>query len=197
MLTPAAVAVFGVMAGWLAFGLVILPHLRRGRGRGERRSRRSVAGIVVQGAGFALVWGWAPIGRPGLVGGASTAAWILATGVCVLACASGAFAVAAVRTLGRQWSFVARVADAHRLVTTGPYAIVRHPIYTAMLGLLVATGLTLSSLPALLLAVVVYAIGTAVRVRAEEALLLETFGDEYRLYRGRVPAVLPLPRRGR
>jgi protein-S-isoprenylcysteine O-methyltransferase Ste14 len=58
----------------------------------------------------------------------------------MLAVGSGLFGVWAVRTLGRQWSLVARLADQHELITTGPYAAVRDPIYTALFGLLLATG---------------------------------------------------------
>ena len=72
--------------------------------------------------------------------------WTIAIIASALALASGLFAVAAVRRLGAQWSFVARVTESHELITSGPYAIVRHPIYAAMLGLLIATGLTFGTL---------------------------------------------------
>jgi protein-S-isoprenylcysteine O-methyltransferase Ste14 len=79
----------------------------------------------------------------------------------------------------------------HNLVTSGPYARVRHPIYTAMLLLLIGTGLAMSSLPRLVVALIVFAIGTTQRVRIEEQLLENSHGEEFRAYRERVPAVVP------
>ncbi|MEO7273432.1 MAG: isoprenylcysteine carboxylmethyltransferase family protein, partial [Vicinamibacterales bacterium] len=64
------------------------------------------------------------------------------------------------RRLGVQWSLVARVTDRHELITTGPYAIVRHPIYTAMLGLLIATGLTFGTPLSTATGLGLYVIGT-------------------------------------
>jgi protein-S-isoprenylcysteine O-methyltransferase Ste14 len=100
---------------------------------------------------------------------------------------------AAVRTLGKQWSLAARVLEGHSLITTGPYSVVRNPIYTGMFGMLLATGLAISHWIGLLLAVIVFAIGTVVRVRSEEKLLREAFGAEFEVYARRVPAVVPLP----
>jgi protein-S-isoprenylcysteine O-methyltransferase Ste14 len=56
---------------------------------------------------------------------------------------------------------------------------------------LIASGLVLSSWWALAIAIAFYVVGTIVRVRVEEKLLLEVFGEEYRAYRARVPAVFP------
>ncbi len=74
----------------------------------------------------------------------------------LLAIASGLFGLWAVRTLGKQWSLVARLTDEHELVTSGPYGIVRHPIYTAMLGLLLATGVALSEFLPTVIAAAIY-----------------------------------------
>ncbi|MGI9088170.1 MAG: methyltransferase family protein [Chthoniobacterales bacterium] len=54
--------------------------------------------------------------------------------------------LAAVRTLGKNWSLAARVTTDHELIETGPYARVRHPIYTGMLGMLIADGLVFGHL---------------------------------------------------
>jgi len=68
---------------------------------------------------------------------------------------------------------------------------VRNPIYTGMFGMLLATGLAVSSWFGLLLAIVVFSIGTAIRVISEERLLREAFGREFDEYASRVPAVIP------
>ena len=107
------------------------------------------------------------------------------------AIASVVLVLAAVKTLGKEWSITARVVTGHKLATEGPYRLVRHPIYTGMLGMLVATGIAMSYWPALLIALVVFFIGTVIRIRSEERLLSETFGAEFEVYKQRVPALLP------
>jgi protein-S-isoprenylcysteine O-methyltransferase Ste14 len=98
---------------------------------------------------------------------------------------------AAVKILGKEWSLTARLVEGHKLATSGPYAYVRHPIYTGMLGMLVATGLAYSHWLTLLAAVVVFFIGTIIRMRSEEKLLREAFGEQFENYAHRVPAIVP------
>ena len=109
----------------------------------------------------------------------------------VLAVTSVWFVSTAVRALGKQWSLAARVLEGHRLITQGPYNIVRNPIYAGMFGMLLATGLVTSHWIGLLIAIIVFAVGTVIRVRSEEKLLREAFGREFEDYASRVPAVVP------
>jgi protein-S-isoprenylcysteine O-methyltransferase Ste14 len=81
--------------------------------------------------------------------------------------------------------------EGHKLATSGPYAYVRHPIYTGMLGMLVATGLAISHWVALPAALAIFVVGTVIRVRSEEKLLREAFGEQYQTYAQRVPAIVP------
>jgi protein-S-isoprenylcysteine O-methyltransferase Ste14 len=76
-------------------------------------------------------------------------------------------------------------------VTSGPYAYVRNPIYVAMFGMMVATGMVLTHWLFLLIACVIFAIGTFVRIRAEEKLLRAEFGAAFDDYARRVSAVIP------
>lgn len=80
------------------------------------------------------------------------------------------------------------------LIESGPYALVRHPIFLALLGLLIASGLVLTNRVALLGAVAMYLIGTEIRVHAEEGILQRRFGSAFDTYRRRVPAYLPFLR---
>jgi len=75
-------------------------------------------------------------------------------------------------------------------VTRGPYAWVRHPIYTAMLGKVVACNFAFGHWLGLLL-VPIYVTGTMIRIRSEEKLLRAAFGPEYEAYARRVPAFIP------
>lgn len=99
--------------------------------------------------------------------------------------------MAAVKTLGKEWSLTARVVEEHKLATRGPYAIVRHPIYTGMIGMLLATGLATSYWQVLVLSLAVLLFGTIIRIRSEERLLRETFGVEFEKYAKRVSAIIP------
>jgi protein-S-isoprenylcysteine O-methyltransferase Ste14 len=117
----------------------------------------------------------------------------VATSVLAMCAALGSvwLITAAVKTLGKEWSLTARLVEGHKLATTGPYAYVRHPIYTGMLGMLVATGLAISHWTALLAALVIFFVGTIIRVRSEERLLREAFGEQFDDYARRVPAIVP------
>jgi len=101
------------------------------------------------------------------------------------------FVSKAIRTLGKQWSLAARLVEGHKLVTEGPYRIVRNPIYTGMFGMLLATGMAISHWIGLLIAIVVFVVGTIIRVQSEEKLLREAFGPEFEAYARRVRAVVP------
>jgi protein-S-isoprenylcysteine O-methyltransferase Ste14 len=100
------------------------------------------------------------------------------------------FAIWARITLGQNWSGRATVKAGHELITTGPYAVARHPIYT---GLLTACGGTAIGYGEVrcLIGLVLIAAGFAVKIGQEERLMLETFPGAYTAYRQRVKALIP------
>jgi protein-S-isoprenylcysteine O-methyltransferase Ste14 len=73
----------------------------------------------------------------------------------------------------------------------GPYAWVRHPIYTAMLGKLLASNFAFGHWLGLAIAGPIFVIGTLIRIGAEEKLLRAAFGGQYEAYAKRVPAFVP------
>ncbi len=93
--------------------------------------------------------------------------------------------------LGRLWSgFVTRKAD-HRIVDTGPYAIVRHPIYTGIILSVFATA-ALKGTGVGLLGAALMALGFWIKARLEERFLRQELGAEaYDSYRRRVPMLVP------
>ena len=95
--------------------------------------------------------------------------------------------------LGRLWSSsVGRKAD-HRVVDTGPYSIVRHPIYSGITLASIATAVLRGTLTAWL-GVVVMTLGWYVKARMEEEFLREELGaDAYGAYASRVPMLMPFP----
>jgi len=180
-----------VMLSWLAFALVILLHRKPSAGPEQQREHTSMIGLALQGLAYGIVWA---IHRPFFSPIAATskpAEIALAVFTAALAIGSVWFFSAAVRALGKQWSIAARLVEGHKLVTKGPYRIVRNPIYTGMLGMLLATGLAVSHWIGLLAGIVVFAIGTWIRVRSEEKLLHGAFGAEFEEYARHVPAVVP------
>lgn len=95
--------------------------------------------------------------------------------------------------LGTLWSgSVTRKAD-HRVVDSGPYALVRHPIYTGILGSALATGIARGETGALLGAGLLCA-GIWMKARLEERFLSVELGPEYAAYRARVPMLVPFLR---
>jgi protein-S-isoprenylcysteine O-methyltransferase Ste14 len=100
----------------------------------------------------------------------------------------------ATRALGRQWRIDAGLNVDHELVRSGPYRWVRHPIYTSMLCLLLATGFMLAPPILLLTATAISIAGLEIRTHVEDGLLLSRFGEEFRSYRRDVAAYLPLVR---
>lgn len=95
--------------------------------------------------------------------------------------------------LGTLWSgSVTRKAD-HRVVDTGPYALVRHPIYTGILGGALATAIARGESGALLGALLL-CVGIWMKARLEERFLSEELGPEYAAYRARVPMLVPFLR---
>ena len=109
-----------------------------------------------------------------------------------LTAAGIAFAWWARIVLGRLWSGgIERMAE-HRVVDTGPYAIVRHPIYTGLIMGAVAMAV-LQAKPFAILGAALFALGFTLKARVEERFLEKEIGG-YDEYRRRVPMILPLPR---
>ena len=95
------------------------------------------------------------------------------------------------RALAGQLRIDAALGADHHLVRSGPYALVRNPIYTSMLLVDCATGVILTSWQLFVPAIVLFVIGTEIRVRTEEKLLADRFGEDFREYKSSVRAYIP------
>ena len=97
--------------------------------------------------------------------------------------------------LGRLWSSAITRKEKHRVIDTGPYAFVRHPIYAGIITALIATAVIEATLVALVGATLI-ALGLWLKARAEERFLMGELGpDAYGSYCRRVPMLIPfLPR---
>ncbi|HTS26294.1 MAG TPA: isoprenylcysteine carboxylmethyltransferase family protein [Bryobacteraceae bacterium] len=100
----------------------------------------------------------------------------------------------AVAHLGKQFRVHAGLYEDHELVCSGPYAIVRHPIYTSLLTMLLCTLLVLTPWEWAGLSLAIFVVGTEIRVHVEDQLLESRFGDDFRKYRSSVRAYVPFIR---
>jgi protein-S-isoprenylcysteine O-methyltransferase Ste14 len=98
--------------------------------------------------------------------------------------------------LGRLWSGRITRKEGHHVVDTGPYAIVRHPIYTGIILGAAATTVVLGNLHAIL-GTVLLIVGYWIKAKLEERFLREELGPEaYDAYRRRVPMLVPFGPKG-
>jgi protein-S-isoprenylcysteine O-methyltransferase Ste14 len=104
-----------------------------------------------------------------------------------------ALAVWARTHLGRNWSGTVTVKEDHELVRSGPYAIVRHPIYTGLLLAMLGTAIILGEWRGLS-ALCFLSAAFLLKLRREERFMAESFPETYPGYRARVPALVPLLR---
>jgi protein-S-isoprenylcysteine O-methyltransferase Ste14 len=124
-------------------------------------------------------WHSAVVGKP----------WLLIPDAAILLCATG-FTLWARLALGDMWSASPTVKVQHQLRTGGPYGVTRHPIYTGLLGMLLATAL-LVGLRFSLVALPVALFLIEIRIHTEEKLMLEAFPEAYPRYRREVPQLVP------
>jgi protein-S-isoprenylcysteine O-methyltransferase Ste14 len=176
-----------IWAFWCLYWLLSargVQHATRTEGRMSRRIH-----LALVGGGFALValpifrvgplgWYWLP--KTDVVFFFGTT--LLAAGLCL--------AVWARRHLGRYWSGTITVKAEHQLIQSGPYAFVRHPIYTGFVGSMIGTAMALGQVRGVL-AVVLLLIAYLRKIRIEEIWLVQGFGESYVQYQKKVKALIP------
>ena len=114
----------------------------------------------------------------------------------VLALTGALFAAWGKARLGHLFSPQLGVQEGHRLVTSGPYAVVRHPIYLGLIDFTIGSALYWNDV-SLLGVALLFVIWFIAQIRIEERLFSMHFGSEWEDYRARTPALFPrvLPRR--
>lgn len=179
----------GFTLSWMAAAAWSKPSVRRAG------LRRQWPGRLAYGAGFVMLLGpaWARSAPPRLWPQAAWAGWASAAAVL----AGFAFCWWARLHLGAMWSVSTRRTADHRVVDTGPYALVRHPIYTGLLLAALASAAAFATGPALIGAGLLVA-GFSLTARLEEAFLREELGAAaYDAYAARTPMLVPFRRVGR
>jgi protein-S-isoprenylcysteine O-methyltransferase Ste14 len=100
------------------------------------------------------------------------------------------FAVWARQHLGRNWSSSVTIKKSHELITTGPYALVRHPIYTGILTGFLGTAVALSQVRGVIGFVLIFVVLCA-KLRMEEEWMRSQFGKTYDTYTHQTAALIP------
>ena len=158
------------------------PRTRVGQRGGD------IAPVVANFAAFALFFPSLLIFSGSSEG--STALWLAASGS-LLAIAGAVLILKSRAELGPAWSFVPMADQGTGLVTTGPYRLVRHPIYLGLALIALGEALAFSSWPAFLIVLCGIVPTFAWRGRAEETLLGRRFGESYALYRRQTRMIIP------
>ena len=115
--------------------------------------------------------------------------WSFGIGASVTVCGL-LFAVWARRYLGSNWSSEVTIKQGHELITTGPYALVRHPIYTGILAGFLGTAIALAQLRGVIGFVLIFVV-LWTKLRTEEEWMRSQFGDTYATYSHQTAALVP------
>ena len=93
-------------------------------------------------------------------------------------------------TLGRNWSGTVTLKENHELIVRGPYRLVRHPIYTGLLAMLMATAMQQRHLAGVTGTILVF-VSLWIKLSHEEEVMGKQFPDQYPAYRKRVKRIIP------
>lgn len=172
---------------WLAAWLLLSRRVKA-RARREPRSTRLMGLVLLLAAALLLLL---PDAAAPLLAGrfVPDADWTYWTGAGLTALGL-LFAVQALLLLARDRSAAGDTPHGRALITDGPYALVRHPMYAGLLLAFAGTVLARGELRGLL-ALALAAVFLRGRMRLEERWMEQEFGDAYREYARRVAALVP------
>jgi protein-S-isoprenylcysteine O-methyltransferase Ste14 len=181
-----------ILAASVVMVVIRAPHGRRSRGVRVARSckgPREAALLTLAWTGFLvpLIWVASPVFS---FAEYSLRPWPFGVGVVCLAGGLWWFHRSH-SDLGTYWSVTLELRENHRLITQGVYGYVRHPMYAALLLYSIGQALVLPNWVAVPSYFVTFGILFALRINAEEAMMLETFGDEYAAYMAGTKLLVP------
>jgi protein-S-isoprenylcysteine O-methyltransferase Ste14 len=175
----------------LAFAAPMLLSVTGRRERSETRARQAGSDRAPLVANFAAFGFYLPSLLVFSVGPASYTALLLAAFGSLLSMSGAALVLRSRAVLGPAWSLVPKADRDAGLVTTGPYRLVRHPIYLGLAMVAMGAALAFGSWPALMIVLFGIVPTFAWRAYAEEKLLSRIFGARYDLYRQRTRMIVP------
>jgi protein-S-isoprenylcysteine O-methyltransferase Ste14 len=181
--------VLGVVA-WYVIRYPFERRAKRVRVVTDRRSTSEIVGLVSALFGLAILPGFYV--ATGIPASADYPAkwWAIVLGAIVYASALWVFRRSH-KELGRNWSITLEIRERHALVSGGPYAIIRHPMYTSFMLMGLGQAFLLSNWVAGIAGLIGFAVLFFLRVDKEERMMLENFGPEYRAYMERTKRIIP------
>ncbi|WEX91342.1 protein-S-isoprenylcysteine O-methyltransferase [Sinorhizobium garamanticum] len=192
-MTVASVGEIIWVLGIVAWYFIRRPYERRAkrvRVVSNRRSRSEIVGLAAALLGLAIIPGfYVATGIPEAADYPAHA-WAVVLGALIFAMAMWVFRRTH-KELGRNWSISLEIRDKHELICRGPYAFVRHPMYTSFLLMGVGQAFLLSNWVAGLAGLAGFAVLFFLRVDKEERMMLEIFGPQYRAYMDRTKRIIP------
>lgn len=181
--------VLGVVA-WYVIRYPFERRAKRVRVVGGRRSTSDMIGLATALFGLGILPGiYVATGFPERADYPATA-WAVVLGTIAFLAALWVFRVSH-KELGRNWSITLEIREQHKLISTGPYALVRHPMYTSFLLMGVGQAFLLSNWVAGLAGLVGFAVLFFLRVDKEERMMMENFGTQYQAYMERTKRLVP------
>ena len=179
--------------GIVAWYLIRRPYERRAkrvRVVSHRRSTSEMLGLAAALLGLAIIPAFYV--ATGIPEGADHPArlWAVVVGAVIFCLAMWVFRRTH-KELGRNWSITLEIRDKHELIRRGPYALVRHPMYTSFLLMGVGQAFLLPNWVAGLAGLAGFAVLFLLRVDKEERMMMEMFGSEYRDYMADTKRIIP------
>ena len=178
-----------IIACWCIFYIVWLIAAARTKRTAERQSLASaLAHRLPVGIGWWLLLfpNWRGLMAQQVIPRTALSE-LIGTAICVLGLL---FTLWARRTLAGNWSSNVTFKQDHELIRTGPYGIVRHPIYTGLLAMCFGTAIYIGQVRGGV-SLLLVTIGFWIKLSQEERLLLRHFPDAYPAYQHEVKALVP------
>ncbi len=172
------IVIFGITVWFAPF---VSAH--QNTGPASTVDRRSRWGVLLQLAAYSLLWQGHFWLRP-------LPLWRTCSAILLFAVAA-LLSWTSARALAGHMRVDAALGSEHHLVKSEPYSFVRNPIYTSMLLVLCATAVIVASWQLFLTSLLLFVIGTEIRVRIEEKLLAARFAGEFEEYKRSVGAYVP------
>lgn len=174
-------------AAVIVYWLVMAGRVKRSLERAPGWPRFMMTVVVV-----VILVAWGELSQRGLV--TDRRLWIHSTPATVigdvLVIAGAVLAIWSRTILGANWSATVTYKEHHELIVRGPYRLVRHPIYTGFLLLLLGTALVVGT-PGWFAALGGGFLVMIAKLRMEERLMIQHFPEEYSEYRRRVRGLIP------
>ncbi|ESZ19482.1 farnesyl cysteine carboxyl-methyltransferase [Mesorhizobium sp. L48C026A00] len=181
--------VIGLVA-WYVIRYPFERRARRVRIVAGGRSRSDTVGLASALLGLAILPGfYVATGIPAAADHPASV-WSVALGTIIFCSALWIFRMSH-KELGRNWSITLEIRERHELVSAGPYALVRHPMYTSFLLMGLGQLFLLPNWVAGISGLIGFAVLFLLRVDKEERMMLETLGPQYRAYMERTKRIVP------